>query len=88
MKIASGISVCANIATIAIAVCAVFGIQQTAKSLKEAANVNKMAVQYYSTQNALTRPIFRIEQTKSLGFSDFQETVGLSHWGQKTSAKK
>lgn len=30
-----------------------------------------MAVQYYSTQNALTRPIFRIEQTKSLGFSDF-----------------
>ena len=32
MKIASGISVCANIATIAIAVCAVFGIQQTAKS--------------------------------------------------------
>ena len=31
MKIASVISVCA------IAVCAVFGIQQTAKSLKEAA---------------------------------------------------
>ena len=73
MKIASGISVCANIATIAIAVCAVFGIQQTAKSLKEAANINKMAAEYYSTQNALTRPIFRIEQTKSPDFADFSK---------------
>lgn len=73
MKIASTISACANIATVAIAVCAVLGIQQTAKSLKETAEINKMATQYYATQNALMRPIFRIEQSKSHDFADFSK---------------
>lgn len=73
MKITSGISVCANIATIAIAVCAVFGIKQTAESLRETAQINQMAAQYYSAQNALARPIFRIEQCKSEDFADFSK---------------
>lgn len=71
MRIASVVSLSANIATVAIAVCAILGIQQTAKSLKEAAEINRVSIQYYATQNALMRPIFRIEQSKSLDFTDF-----------------
>ncbi|MGN0545084.1 MAG: hypothetical protein ACI4I0_05945 [Acutalibacteraceae bacterium] len=73
MKIAESLNICASIATIAIAVCAIFGIQQTAKSLKETADINKMAAQYYSIQNAHVRPLFRIEKTKSNDFSDFSK---------------
>ena len=71
-KLSAIIGTFANMATIVIAACAVFGIWQTAKSLRETANINKMAAQYYSTQNALTRPIFRIEQTPSHDFSNFK----------------
>ncbi|MBR3777150.1 MAG: hypothetical protein IKL02_06115 [Kiritimatiellae bacterium] len=71
MKINSIINTCTNIATIVIAICAIVGLLQTTESLKETANINKMATQYYSAQNALTRPIFRIEQSKSLNFTDF-----------------
>ena len=67
------INVCANLATSAIAACAIWGILQTAESLKETATINKMAAQYYSTQNALMRPIFRFEQTPSHDFHDFSK---------------
>ena len=73
MKISSTINTCANVATIAIAICAIWGTQQTAQSLKDTADINKMAAQYFSTQNALARPIFRIEHTKSQGFTDFSK---------------
>ena len=73
MKIDSIVNICANLATVIIAACAILGIQQTAKSLREAADINRTAMQYYATQNALMRPIFRIEQTRSSDFSAFSK---------------